>query len=94
MSSLDSRRRGAVMDDILYVLQSSPSSPSSLSLVQVGTHQTFLDQWISITSNWFVLNMVKVTILSLSDTLHYSIISNGLMQGLLWLNILLSRRGG
>ena len=34
-------------------------SSSSSSVVRVGTLPKFLDQWKSITSNRFVLNMVK-----------------------------------
>ena len=49
---LTSGRRGAVGDGIPGVLQSTTSS-SSLVLLQV------LDQWRSITSQRFVLNMVK-----------------------------------
>ena len=52
-------RRGALGDGIPDVLQSLTSSPSSVSLVQVGTLPKFLYQWRSITSNRFVLNIVK-----------------------------------
>ena len=45
---------GAVPD----VLQSARPTSSS-SVVQVGTLPKFLDQWISITSNKFRLNMGK-----------------------------------
>ena len=41
------------------VLWSTTSSASPSSLGQVGTLPHFLDQWRSITSNRFVLNMVK-----------------------------------
>ena len=52
-------RRGAVGDGIPDLLQSITSSTSSSCVVQVGTLPKFLDQWRSITSNKFVLNMVK-----------------------------------
>ena len=46
-------------DGIPDVLQSTTSLTSALSVVQVGTLSKFLDQWRSITSSRFVLNMVK-----------------------------------
>ena len=46
-------------DSITYVLQSSMSSPSSSAVVQAGTLPKFLDQWRIITSNRFVLSMIK-----------------------------------
>ena len=58
-SSTDSRKMGAMVDGVLDAIQSLTSSPSSSSIVQVGTLPKFLDQWKSITSNMFVLNMVK-----------------------------------
>ena len=44
------------MPDLLW---STISSLSSSSVVQVGTAPAFLDQWKSITSNRFVLSMIK-----------------------------------
>ena len=41
------------------MLQSTTSSPPSSYVLQVGALPKFLDQWRSITSNRFVLNMVK-----------------------------------
>ena len=48
-----------MVDVIPDALQSLISSPSSSSVVQVGALPEFLDQWRSITSNRFILNMVK-----------------------------------
>ena len=54
------QRRGAWRDRIPDVLQFTTSSSSSTSsVVQVGALPKFLDQWRSITSNRFMLNMVK-----------------------------------
>ena len=50
---------GAMGDGIPDVLQSSTSSPSPSFIVQVSTLSKFLDQWRSITSNRFVLNVLK-----------------------------------
>ena len=85
-------RRGDMGNDVPDVLQSTTSSPSSPSLVQVGTLKKFLDQWRRITSNRFVLNMVEGHHLQLMCHLHYSMILNALTSRLLWLNIPLSRR--
>ena len=46
-------------DGIPDVFQSSTSLISSSSVVQVGTLPIILDQWRSIASNRFMLNMVK-----------------------------------
>ena len=46
-------------DDVPDVLQSTTSSTSSSSVMQVCSLPPFLDQWKSITSNRFRLNMVK-----------------------------------
>ena len=48
-----------VGDDIPDVLQFSTSSPPSLFVVQIGTLSQYLDQWRSITSNRFVLDMIQ-----------------------------------
>ena len=54
-------RRGAVGDIIPDVLKTSTSSPSSSSssAVQLGNLPKFLDQWRNITSNRYMLGMVK-----------------------------------
>ena len=53
-------RKVAMGDGIPDVLQSTASSSSSSSfVVQAGTLPQFLYQWRSITSNRFVINMVK-----------------------------------
>ena len=49
--------RGAVGVGTPHVLQSSASSSSSSAVIQFGMLFSFLDQWRSITSNRFVLNM-------------------------------------
>ena len=41
------------------VLQPLTSSPSSSSVVKIGTLPEFFDQWRSIASNSFVLNVVR-----------------------------------
>ena len=46
-------------DGVLDVSQSTTSSTSSSSVIQVDTHLQFLDHWRSITFNGLVLNMVK-----------------------------------
>ena len=46
--------------------------------MQVSTLPKFLNQWRCITSNRYVLNMVKGQHLQLRCYLHYSIISDGL----------------
>ena len=53
------RRGGAVRDAIPHVLQSTTSSPLFSAVVQIDTLLQFLNQWRSITSNRFMLNMVK-----------------------------------
>ena len=53
------RGRGVVRDGIHDVLLSIVSLTSSLSVVKVGTLSHFFNPWRSITSNRFVLNMVK-----------------------------------
>ena len=50
--------RGALGVRTPDVLQSSASSSSSSAVFQVGLLFNFLDQWRSITSDRFVLNMV------------------------------------
>ena len=57
--SLTLRKRESLRDDIPDEFQSTTLSTSSSSIVQVGTLPHFLDQWKSITSNRFLLNMVK-----------------------------------
>ena len=57
-SSTDSGKKGSHGDGVSDVLQSTTSSPSSSSVVQVGT-LPLLDQWRNITSSRFVLNVVK-----------------------------------
>ena len=52
-------RRGPVADGKPDVLQSTTSSPLSVSVVQGGILPHFLDQCRCTTSNMFVLNMVK-----------------------------------
>ena len=91
-SSTDSRKKGELGDIIFDVLQSTMSSPLPSSVVQVGTPPIVLDHWRSITTNEFVLSMVKVTISSLGVVLHYSVISNSLTLQWLWLTIVLCRR--
>ena len=63
---------------------STTSSPSSSSVVQVGTLPKFLNQWRSSTYNRLVFNMVKGHYLQLRSHSHYSVISNGLTLRLLW----------
>ena len=50
--------KGSVEVSIPDVLQSSTSSSSSSAVFQVGMLFKYFDQWRSITSNRFVLNMV------------------------------------
>ena len=59
-SSTDSRKKGTIRDSVPYVLQSKISSPPSSSVVHVDTFPKNLDQWKSIASDRFVLNMVKI----------------------------------
>ena len=73
-----SRKKGAMGDCIPDVLQSLTSSPSSSSVVQVGTLPKLLDQWRSITSNRFVLYTVKGHHLCLGAAFHHSVFSDGL----------------
>ena len=63
-----------MVDGITNVLKSTTLSPSSLSVVQVGTLPKFLEQWRGITSNRLCLILLIVTIFSLGATLNYSII--------------------
>ena len=89
---LINKERELLEDDIPHVLQSTSSSTSCSSVVQIGTFAHFLDQWGSITSNRFVFNMVKGYHNSLGHGLHCSVIFSGSTVRLLWLIILLSRR--
>ena len=58
-SSVDARKKGGC-GAALLMCHSPQASPSSSSLVlQVGMLSHILDQWRSITSNRFVLNMVQ-----------------------------------
>ena len=57
--SVTVRRRETMGDHTPDVFQSTYSSTSASSVVQVCTLFHFLDQWRSITSNKFVLNVVK-----------------------------------
>ena len=57
-SSTDTRKKGHWGDSIPDVLPSTTSSSLSSSVVLVGTLPKFLDQWRSITSKMFVLNIV------------------------------------
>ena len=52
-------RRQAMGENITDVLQSTASSTSYSTVVQVGTLLQFPDQWKSITSYNFVLNIFK-----------------------------------
>ena len=92
--SAETRRNGGVGVGVPYVPESSASS-SSLSSIsaafQVGMLFTFFDQWRSITSNRFVLNMVWVTIFSLGSVLPCSMTSGNLMSRQQQLIILLFR---
>ena len=77
------------MGDIVPdVLQSSSCS----YVVKAGTLPEFLDQWRNISSNRFVVNMVKGHHLQLRFALCYSIISGILVLRLLLLIIPLFRR--
>ena len=58
--STDSKNKGGDGDGIPDVLQSTTLSTSYSFIMQVGTLPQFLDQWRSITSSRFVLNMIKV----------------------------------
>ena len=62
--STHSRKKGRHLDGIPDVIQSATSS--SLFVVQACTLPNFLDQWRKITSNRFVLNIVKGHHLQLS----------------------------
>ena len=57
-SSADTRRKGGCGISTPDVSPSSASSSSSSAVFQVGMLFSFLDQWRSITSNRFMLNMV------------------------------------
>ena len=59
VSLADSAKKGGHGDKLPDVLQSTSSSPSSSSVVMVGTLPQSMDLWKSITTNCFVLNMVK-----------------------------------
>ena len=52
-------RRPSQVDGIADMSPATTSTSSSSSFVQVGTLPQFLDQWRSINSNRFVLNIVK-----------------------------------
>ena len=94
-SSIESRRKGGMGVSTPDVSEPSTSSSSSLSTsatFQVGMLFKFFDQWRSITSNRFVLNMVQVTIFSLDSILPCSMTFGTLMSGQLQLIILLFRR--
>ena len=56
-SNTNSRKKGSHGD--VTVFKFITSSPSSSSVVHIGTLPKFLDQWRSIDSNRFVLSMVK-----------------------------------
>ena len=58
-SSADAWKKGAMGVTTPDVSQSTASSSSSSSVFQVGMLSHFLDQWQSITSDRFVLNMVQ-----------------------------------
>ena len=64
---------GDVIPDVLH-----SSSSSSSSVMKAGTLPEFLDQWRSITSHRFVLNVSKGHHLSLDLPHHYSVISDSL----------------
>ena len=73
--SVTLKKKGAFRDDIPDVLQSTSSSISSSSVVQVGMLLYFLDQWGSITLPiGFFLIWLKATISSLGHSLHSSVI--------------------
>ena len=57
--SADARKRGDIGISASDVSQSTASSSSSSLVFHVGMLSHFLDQWSSITSNRFVLNMVQ-----------------------------------
>ena len=52
-------RRGTIGDGVPDVLQSTTPSSSCSSVVQAGILPQLLDQWKNISSNRFVLKMVK-----------------------------------
>ena len=81
--TLTLERREAMGDSVPDVLQSTTSSPSSSSVVQIGTLPNILDQWRSITSDRLVHNVVKGHHLQLRFILSNSIISNALTLRLL-----------
>ena len=58
-SSANTRRKGVHGVSAPDVLQSSASSSSTSAVFQVGMLFKFFDQWRSITSNRFVLNMFQ-----------------------------------
>ena len=78
-SSFDARKKEGMGVGTLDVSQSTASSPSSSSVFQVGMLSHFLDQWRSITSKRFVLNMVQDHHFQLSHTLPCFITSGSSM---------------
>ena len=58
-SSAEARKKGGCRVSIPDVSQSTASLSSSYLVLQVGMLFQFLDQWRSIISNRFVLNMVR-----------------------------------
>ena len=70
-----------VRDSVPDVLQSTSSSPSSASVVWVGALQKNLDQYISLTFNRVVPNVIK--------DLHLQLRCHPpLLQKFLWFNII------
>ena len=95
-SSAEFSRKGGMGIGIPDVPQSSTSSSSSSSTsatFQVGMLLKFFDQWRSITSNRFVLNMVWVTIFSLDPILPCSMTFGTLMSRWQQLITLIFREG-
>ena len=84
--------KGSVRVSTPDLLQSSVLSSSSYAVFQVGMLLKCFDQWRSITSNSFLLNMVWVTIFSLGPILPCSITSDSSMSRELQLIIPLFRR--
>ena len=94
-SSAESRRKrgmGVGIPDVPEPSTSSASSSSTSAAFQVGMLFKFFDQWRSITSNRFVLNMVQGHHFQLRPFLLCSMTSGTLMSRWWKLIILLFRR--
>ena len=74
--STDSRKKGSHGNSIHDVLQSTTSSTSSSSIVQIGTLPQFVDHGESLLPIGLYIVWLTITIFTLGAILHYSIISN------------------